>query len=337
MIDTHPVTIITQNSKMRETLRIADQVASSNSSVLLLGETGVGKEIFADYIHAISTRHKNTIIKIGLSAMPTDLMASELFGHVRGSFTGASEDKQGLFVVANNGTVFLDDIDDVPLEIQTKLLRVLESRELTPIGGKEVIPVNIRLITASKVDLKELVKRQMFRSDLLYRLNVVTIKIPPLRERMDDIPLLTNHFMRKYAPDRQLGISEHALSYLMDYHWPGNIRELRNVIQRASLFASDVIQVEDFPEFIRTNRPFEQAVISCTSCFTDKGLNFKQTVSCLEQKLITEALTHSNGNQSYAAKLLNLSLSTFRDKMKKYADTSYCERSEDLRNSASTS
>ena len=202
MRDTEPVTIITQNLKMRELLKRADRVAQSDSSVLLIGETGAGKEILADYIHRISNRSQGTSVKIGLSAMPPDLMASELFGHEKGSFTSAVETKVGLFEVANRGTVFLDDIDDVPLEIQTKLLRVLESRELTRIGGTTPIPIDIRLITASKVDLKQMVATQIFRSDLFYRINVVTLEIPPLRERMDDIPLLVDHFIKRYAPDR---------------------------------------------------------------------------------------------------------------------------------------
>jgi transcriptional regulator with PAS, ATPase and Fis domain len=318
MRGTQPIAIISQNSKMRETLKLADQVAISDSSVLLVGETGVGKEIFADYIHAISTRNQNTIVKIGLSAMPSDLMASELFGHVKGSFTSASENKKGLFELANNGTVFLDDIDDVPVEIQAKLLRVLESRELTPVGGTTNIPIDIRLISASKVDLRDLVKVQMFRSDLLYRINVVTINIPPLRERLDDIPLLVDHFIHKYAPQRNLSIHHEALSYLMNYHWPGNIRELRNVVQRATLFAEKEITLDEIPPALKNNNPAEQVINACSVCFNEKGMHYNRIMACLEHKLISEALKRSNGNQSQAARLLNLSLSTFRDKVKKY-------------------
>lgn len=314
-------TIITQNRKMREILKLADKVAVSDSSVLLIGETGVGKEIFADYIHRISTRSQGTSVKIGLSAMPPDLMASELFGHEKGSFTSASDTKIGLFEVANRGTVFLDDIDDVPLEIQSKLLRVLESRELTRIGGTKTIPIDIRLIAASKVDLNQLVKVHMFRSDLLYRINVVTLEIPPLRERLDDIPLLVEHFIHRYAPNRNLPISHEALSYLMNYHWPGNIRELRNVVQRATLFAQNEISIEEIPSEIRTNNPVEQIISACSVCFNDRGMHFNRIMACLEHKLIREALNRSDGNQSHAAKLLNLSLSTFRDKMKKYQET----------------
>ena len=253
--------------------------------------------------------------------MPPDLMASELFGHEKGSFTSASDTKIGLFEVANRGTVFLDDIDDVPLEIQSKLLRVLESRELTRIGGTKTIPIDIRLIAASKVDLNHLVKVHMFRSDLLYRINVVTLEIPPLRERLDDIPLLVEHFIHRYAPNRHLPISHEALSYLMNYHWPGNIRELRNVVQRATLFAQNEITIEEIPSEIRTNNPVEQIISACSVCFNDRGMHFNRIMACLEHKLIREALNRSEGNQSHAAKILNLSLSTFRDKMKKYQET----------------
>lgn len=318
MEGTEPVSIITRNRKMREILKLADKVALSDSTVLLIGETGVGKEIFADYIHRISNRSQGTNVKIGLSAMPPDLMASELFGHEKGSFTSASETKIGLFEVANQGTVFLDDIDDVPLEIQSKLLRILDSKELTRIGGTNTIPIDIRLVTASKVDLKHLVKRQLFRSDLFYRLNVVTIEIPPLRERLDDIPLLVDHFIKKYAPNRHLTITPEAISYMMNYHWPGNIRELKNMVQRATLFAKSEITIEEMPSEISSNNPFEQIISACSLCFNDHGMHFTKVMACLEHKLIREALKHSDGNQSHAAKLLNLSLSTFRDKMKKY-------------------
>ena len=321
MRGTQAVTIITQNNRMRETIMLADKVAASDSSVLLVGETGVGKEIFADYIHRISHRSQGPIVKIGLSAMPPDLMASELFGHEKGSFTSATDTKKGLFELADNGTIFLDDIDDVPIEIQSKLLRVLESRELIRLGGTTTIPVDIRLIAASKVDLNDLVKAQLFRSDLLYRINVVTLDIPPLRERLDDVPLLVNHFIKRYAPNRRLTISHEALSYLMNYHWPGNIRELRNVVQRATLFAQDEITIEEIPADIRTNNPVEQIISACSVCFNDKGMHLNRIMACLEHKLIREALKRSDGNQSHAAKLLNLSLSTFRDKMKKYEKT----------------
>lgn len=191
----HSLTLITKNELMREILSRIDKIVDSDSSVLLIGETGVGKEIFAEYIHRTSNRGQNPFVKIGLSALPVDLLESELFGYEKGAFTSASNEKKGLFEIADTGSIFLDDIDDVPLQIQTKLLRVLESRELMRIGSTSPIPIDVRLITASKVDLKELVNRGIFRPDLFYRINVVPINVPPLRERRDDIPALVDYFL----------------------------------------------------------------------------------------------------------------------------------------------
>jgi transcriptional regulator with PAS, ATPase and Fis domain len=318
MRGTQPLTLITQNHGMRAVLKSIDKIAASDTSILLVGETGVGKEIFADYIHRMSSRSQNPIIKIGLSALPADLMASELFGHEKGAYTSAESSKKGLFELADTGSIFLDDIDDVPLEIQTKLLRVLESRELMRIGGSKTIPVDIRLISASKVDLNELVKRQMFRADLFYRINVAAIEIPPLRQRIDDIPLLAEHFVQKYALNRKLTISKEAMDCLTGYSWPGNVRELRNVIQRATLFAEHEITIDEIPNEIKQMNPTDQIIRSCSVCFSQKGMEFNQVMDCLEFKLLNEALKKAEGNQSSAAKLLNLSLSTFRDKWKKY-------------------
>ena len=222
--------------------------------------------------------------------------------------------------MAHRGTLFLDDVDDIPLEIQAKLLRVLESRELTRIGGTSTIPIDIRLISASKADLKQMVRVQRFRSDLLYRINVVTLEIPPLRDRREDIPLLVEHFIRRYAPNRQLPVSHEAMSYLVNYHWPGNVRELRNVVHRATLFAKEEISVEEIAPDVRSDNPVEQIINACSVCFNERGMDLNRILACLEHKLVAEALKSTSGNQSQAAKLLNLSLSTFRDKMKKYRE-----------------
>ena len=320
MKGTQPISIITQNKTMREILYKLDKIAMSDSSVLLVGETGVGKEIFADYVHKLSSRSLNPMVKIGLSAMPAELLSSELFGHEKGAFTNADNKKKGLFEVADTGSIFLDDIDDTPMEIQSKLLRVLESREIMPIGGMKPKKVDIRLICASKVDLKELVKRNLFRSDLYYRVNVVTVEIPPLSQRLDDIPLLVDYFIHKYAPNRKLKITNEALAYLTNYHWPGNVRELRNVVQRASLFAEKEISINEIPKEIVLNNPLERVINSCSVCFNEKGLEFNQVMECLEYKLLNQALEKAHGNQTNAAKLLNLSLSTFRDKLKKHRE-----------------
>jgi transcriptional regulator with PAS, ATPase and Fis domain len=321
MRGTQPISIITQNEQMRDILHKLDKISMSDSSVLLVGETGVGKEIFADYIHKLSSRSLNPMVKIGLSAMPSELMASELFGHEKGAYTSAETTKKGLFEIAHTGSIFLDDIDDTPLDIQSKLLRVLESREIMPIGGMKTKSIDIRLICASKVNLQDMVKRNLFRSDLFYRINVVTVEIPPLRDRLDDVPLLVNYFIQKYSPNRKLSITRDALAFLTHYNWPGNIRELRNVVQRAVLFAENEITINEISKEISQNNPIENIINACSVCFNKEGMEFTHVIDCLEHRLLHQALLKADGNQSNAAKLLNLSLSTFRDKLKKHNDT----------------
>jgi len=312
------VTIITQNNQMRNILSILGQIIDSDGSVLLIGETGVGKEIFAEYIHKTSNRSLNPFMKIGLSALPVELMESELFGHEKGSYTGAMNQKKGLFELANKGSLFLDDIDDVPLNIQSKLLRVLESREFMRIGGTVPIPIDVRLICASKVSLKDLVEKGQFRRDLFYRINVIPVEIPALRDRKDDVILLAEHFIKKYAPDRSIGISPEAKELLTYYSWPGNIRELRNVIQRTVIFCNGEINIHNLPSEISKTNSLNSVVNSCINCWLEKDLNYTQIVQCVESNLIKEALKQAFGNQSEAARMLGLSLSTFRDKMKKF-------------------
>ncbi len=313
-----PLSIITCNDKMKSIIEKIKKMADSDSSILLIGETGVGKEVFAEFIHRIGNRTQNAFVRIGLSAMPSDLMASELFGHEQGSFTSASRLKKGLFEVADQGTIFLDDIDDVPLDIQSKLLRVLESREIMRVGGTKPIEVDIRLISSAKVDLKDMIRNNLFREDLYYRINVVPVEIPPLRERRDDIPLLVEHFLKMFYPDRHIDISPEALVALINYSWPGNVRELRNIVQRVSLFCGDKIELKDLPDELNHVSQIAEIVKACKLCFLNGKYNFNQIVHCVESNLIRNALKESNGNQSEAAKKLGLSLSTFRDKIKKY-------------------
>ncbi len=310
--------IITQSERMREILDRVRAVAATDGSVLLIGETGVGKELFADYIHRVSPRAAGPFIKVALSAMPHELLESELFGHERGSFTHAVSQKKGLFELASGGSLFLDDIDDVPAAIQPKLLRVLESREVMRVGGTTSIAIDVRLITASKIDLKELVGRGLFRTDLFYRINVVPLEIPPLRERPEDIPLLVEHFLERFAPQKKLAIAPPALRVLVSYAWPGNVRELRNVMQRIGIFASGEIRLEDLPSEIHHADPIQDLIHACSRCFADESMSFPQVVSCLEVNLLRQALKESAGNRAQAAKSLGLSSSTLRDKLKKY-------------------
>ncbi len=313
-----PLILLTKNPLMQEILSKLDQVIDSDTSILLIGETGVGKELFAEYIHRKSNRSLNPFVKVSLSAIPSELLESELFGHEKGAFTSASNERKGLFEIANTGSIFLDDIDDFPLSLQSKLLRVLESKEIMRIGSSKTIPIDVRLITASKIDLKDLVDAGKFRLDLYYRINVIPIYIPPLRERPEDVPLLMEYYLKHYAPEKEIKISDDALKLLIQYNWPGNVRELKNLAQRLAIFSNGIIEAKDLPLEIRVENPIQLIVKACKHCFVGDGMNFNQVVSCLEINLIREALKNSKGNQSHAAKLLGLSLSTFRDKMKKY-------------------
>lgn len=303
---------------MRAILARIDTIAQSDTSVLLVGETGVGKELFADYIHRTSPRAERPLIKIALSAMPHDLLESELFGHERGAFTSAHGEKPGLFELAHTGTLFLDDIDDVPPAVQAKLLRVLESRQVMRVGGTSTIPIDVRLISASKVDLKELVGRSLFRADLYYRINVCPVHIPPLRERREDVLLLVQHFLRRFLPERHFAISEAAERLLLAYNWPGNVRELRNAAQQIALFANGTVESEHLPAELREGHPVELLVRACTRCLVDGSLSYSDVVECLETNLLRQALAESGGNRTQAAKMLGLSLSTLRDKLKKF-------------------
>lgn len=311
------VALITQDKHMLELIERIKKVIDSNSSIMLIGETGVGKEVFADYIHRLSNRGMQPFVKIGLAALPQDLLESELFGFEKGSFTNADHQKKGLFELAHLGSIFLDDIDDTPLKTQAKLLRVLESKEVRRIGGTKTMPVDVRLICASKVEIKELVDQGIFRRDLYYRINIVQIRIPPLRMRKDDIPLLVHHFLKRFGKEKDLGITDEVMEHFTKYHWPGNVRELRNVIQRASLFAENSITMDDLPDDYQHLDHIDRLVRSCRSCFSEGDMPFNTVMQCLETRLIREALDIAEGNQSEAARKLGLKLSTFRDKLKK--------------------
>ncbi len=314
-----PLTIVSQNEKILSLMQRIEKIAPSDSSVLLVGETGVGKEVFADYIHRYSHRRDKPFVKVGLAAMPADLLESELFGHEKGAFTSAHAEKKGLFEIADGGSIFLDDIDDVPMPIQSKLLRVLESGELMRVGATRPIRVDVRLITASKIDLKLLIERDKFRSDLFYRLNVVPMHIPPLRERSDDVPRLMNYFLENYGNGKPLPVTPRAMSALQRYSWPGNVRELRNVAQRLALFAEKEIDVKDLPAEIAHSGGLDVLLKKCQTCFYEDAMSFSQVMACLEANLLKQALAANQFNQSQAARHLKMSLSTFRDKLKKHS------------------
>ena len=310
--------IITHSPTMRSLYEAIEAVAKTDTTVLIIGETGVGKELLAEHTHRTSLRSNKAYIKVGLSTLQPELLESELFGHEKGAFTHAINAKKGLFELADGGTIFLDDIDDFPTHLQVKLLRVLESSELMHVGGTASIAVDARVICATKVDLHELVQKGLFRSDLYYRINVVPIVIPPLRARQEDIPIFINHFLARYAFGREVRIEPGAMQALTNYAWPGNIRELRNVIQRIALFAGDLVSVSDLPSNIRERNTVNTFLKRCHNCFADGDLSLDELLACLEVNMLRGALQHTHGNKTHAAKYLRLSLSTFRDKLKKY-------------------
>ena len=310
--------IITQDPNMRAILTRVETIAKSDSSVLLVGETGVGKELFADFIHHSSARTGKPLIKVGLAALPHELLESELFGYERGAFTGAFNSKKGLFESAGGGTLFLDDIDDFPTQLQPKLLRAIESHEVFRLGCTASIRLDVRLVAATKVDLMDLVKCGSFRPDLYYRINEVPVEIPPLRERPDDIPLLASAFLQRFATNRALFLGKDAQCALVSYSWPGNVRELRNVMRRLATLVEGDIHEEDLPPEIRSGAPLEIIAQGCTRCSVNDQLSFEEVVGCVETNLLQHALGRAGNNRVKAARLLKMSPSTLRDKLKKY-------------------
>jgi len=311
--------IITKDSSVLNILSRIEKVASSDYSILLIGETGAGKEVFAEYIHRTSNRSRDPLVKVSLASLPPNLIESELFGYERGAFTSSVGEKKGQFEMADKGTIFLDDIDDFSLDLQAKLLRVIESKEIKRIGGQKPVTLDIRLITASKLDLSEMVAMGKFRMDLFYRINVFPITIPPLRQRVDDIPLLIEHFLKYYEPNKSVEVTDDAMESFMKYSWPGNVRELKNVIQRIAMFSNGKIDTQNLPSEIKGEKPLSMFMKACGHCFKSRNLSFEQVMQCVEGHLLEEALKNSNGNYSQAARTLGMSLSTFRDKCKKHS------------------
>ena len=303
--------IVAESKVMQDILQTVHQVASSRSTVLLSGESGTGKEVIAQTLHLLSER-KGKFIPVHCAALATNLLESELFGHEKGAFTGATETRQGRFELADGGTLFLDEIGEIDPQIQVKLLRVLETRSFERVGGMEPITTKARLISATNRDLMEMVKEGTFREDLFYRLDVVNITLPPLRERREDIPILTKKFIGEFAQDNEKdisGISEDAMELLLAYSWPGNIRELRNCVERmVVLCAGDELKVSDLPDNIRNSEPAE------IENEQDETLDITKN----EAALITKALKECNGNRTQAARKLGISRRTLHRRLHEY-------------------
>ncbi|HHY59336.1 MAG TPA: sigma 54-interacting transcriptional regulator [Clostridia bacterium] len=305
---------IGQNSRLKEVLHLAAKVAKTDSTVLILGESGVGKEVLAKAIHHASRRKDKPMIKVNCAAIPDDLLESELFGFEEGAFTGAKRGgKLGKFELAHEGTIFLDEIGDMSLSMQAKLLRVLQEKEIERIGGTRPIKVDFRVIAATNKDLAQMVKEGTFRQDLYYRLNIVPLYLPPLRERKDDIKALAQHFLQQFSKEvgHELILSPQVEWVLYHYDWPGNIRELRNVLEHASIVAAGpVIELQHLPSYLVSGQAQEKMPTDI--------YNLKESVKRLEKELILAALAQTNNNRSQAIKLLGISRRTFYEKLRQY-------------------
>jgi len=306
--------IISGSPIMQEVLSMVSRAAESKATILINGESGTGKEVLAKSIHYITSRKNYPFIAVNIPALPETLLESELFGHEKGAFTGADKAKKGRFELADKGTIFLDEIGDVPLGVQVKLLRVLQEQKIERLGATENLDIDVRIIAATHQDLELKIKEGTFREDLYYRLNIVSVKIPPLRERREDILQLIEHFISKYSKENNkddIEISREAVDLLMKYNYPGNVRELENIIERAVVLCRDnIITLSDIPNSIRG---FKQEEI-----ITSSDVTLADQVEALEKKLIYDALDKSNGNQTLAAKMLGLTERNIRYKIQKY-------------------
>jgi len=310
--------IIGRSPSMRQVFDLIIQAAPSRSTILIQGESGTGKELVARAIHTNSARADRGFVTVNSGNLPPDLLESNLFGHVKGAFTGAVYPKKGLFELADKGSIFFDEIGNIPLETQPKLLRVMQEREFMRLGGVENIKVDVRIVAATNVDLRRMMEDGRFREDLYYRLHVITIQLPPLRDRKEDIPLLVQHFLSKYGDENQkldLEIAPDALDLLGDYDWPGNVRELENVIERAVvLSANRRIGIDLIPEHVRSSRSFQipQLVLP------PEGVSFKQVITDFEKRLIESTLESAGGVQKKAAELLHIKPTTLNEMIKRY-------------------
>ncbi len=307
--------IISNSPKMEEVLSVSSRAADSKATILITGESGTGKEVLARAIHFISSRKNQPFIPVNIPALPETLLESELFGHEKGAFTGAEKLKKGRFELADKGTIFLDEIGDVPINLQVTLLRVLQEQKIERLGGTENISIDVRIITATHQNLEEKIKEGTFREDLFYRLNIVSINIPPLRERREDILPLIEYFITSYAKENnreKVEISKEAVDLLLKYNYPGNVRELENIIERAVVLCRDnIITLNDIAGSVKGLK--KEAMLTQS----DTGTLIEQ-VERLEKKLIFDALSKSNGNQTLAAKMLGLTERNIRYKIQKF-------------------
>src|SRR5438093_2294290 len=310
--------IIGRSPRMRQVFDLIIQAAPSRSTILIQGESGTGKELVARAVHANSSRADRSFVGANSGNLPPDLLESTLFGHVTGAFTGALYPKTGLFDLADKGSIFFDEIGNVPLETQAKLLRVIQEREFMRLGGMETIKVDVRIIAATNVDLRQMMEEGRFREDLFYRLHVISIQLPPLRDRKDDIPLLAQHFLKKYGDENRkadLELTPEALDLLAAYEWPGNVREFENVIERAVVLTSGpAIAVGLIPENVRKAPNFHMPQFN----LPPEGISFKDVITDFEKRLIESTLEAAGGVQKRAAELLHIKPTTLNERIKRY-------------------
>lgn len=313
---------------MLEICDIIHLVASKRCTVLISGETGTGKEVIARAIHAASTRSAFPMVSVNCSALPTTLIETELFGHAKGAFTGAQTSRIGRFEQAHRGTIFLDEIGDLPLDAQAKLLRVLQEREFERVGSSETVRVDVRVIAASNLNLETAVQDRKFREDLYYRLNVVPIHMPPLRDRRDDIPLLLRHFLTSISEAEDMlpkQISDDAIEYLQGLDWPGNVRQLEHAVQMALALSGerDLLTIADFQPRYRPSNLCSVPEVRHLVKLSKEGLDFDAVVGEFERSLLNQALVLTNGNKSQAADLLHIKRTTLLAKLKTYEGSAF--------------
>ncbi len=312
--------IIGKSDKMREVFELVEKVSPTKTNVLLSGESGTGKELVAKAVHYNSPRKSKPFIVLNCGAIPENLLESELFGHMKGAFTGAIANKRGLFEAADGGTIFLDEIGELPLPMQVKLLRVIQDREFTRVGGTDSIRVDVRIISATNKDIEEAVRKGEFREDLFYRLNVIQLRLPNLRERKADIPLLAQHFLKVFSGElgkniRQ--ISPGGMKLLMNYDYPGNVRELQNMIERAvALESSDVLTAQNLSSYVNEQRDLTKSEINLE--IPKEGIDLEKVVENLEKTLILKALEKTRGVKKRAAELLHINFRSMRYRLEKY-------------------
>jgi len=310
--------IIGRSSRMKQVFDLIIQAAPSRTTILVQGESGTGKELVARALHVNSARSDRAFITVNSGNLPADLLESNLFGHVKGAFTGALYPKKGLFELADKGTIFFDEIGNIPLETQAKLLRVIQEREFMRLGGVETIRVDVRIIAATNVDLRRMVDDGRFREDLYYRLHVIAVQLPSLRERKEDIPLLVQHFLEKYGEEnnkRDIELTPDALDLLMDYDWPGNVRELENVIERAVVLSTaSRIDASLVPDHVKATKRFKvpQFVLP------PEGISFRDVINDFEKRLIESTLEAAGGVQKRAAELLHIKPTTLNEMIKRH-------------------